>query len=317
MMRAAIRKAITTLSIGLAMGAAEVVPGVSGGTIAFVSGIYERLVNALRQFTPYLLVVLKNHGIVRVWQRVDGNFLVVLFAGMGISIVLFAGGVSYMLNHQPVIIWSFFGGLVIASVWVVYRQISRFGLDLLLATATGAIVGAAITMLVPIQLAPTPLFIFVGGVVAVCAWILPGLSGSFILLILGLYAFVIDAVRHFDFITLSILAVGCVVGLVSFAQILSRLFRYFRDETLATLAGFMLGSLIKLWPWKSTLSYQIQADGSRIPLLQEPVLPSVYTSLTGREPEIAVAVGACVAGFVLVLVIHWLASGSANGPEMN
>ncbi|XOV89988.1 MAG: DUF368 domain-containing protein [Pseudomonadota bacterium] len=305
-------EALRTAAVGLLMGAAEVVPGVSGGTIAFISGIYERLVNSLRQFTPYLLVMLKNHGIRAVWQRVDAGFLLVLFGGMAVSVLLFASAVGYLLDHEPVGIWSFFFGLVIASTFVVYRQIERRGFDLMFACGAGAAVGLVITTLVPIELAPTPLFIFFAGAVAVCAWILPGLSGSFILLILGLYGFVLDAVRQFDLMTLGALGAGCAVGLVSFAQILSRLFRYFRNETLAVLTGFMLGSLVKLWPWKHTLSYQLKADGSQIPLVQEPVMPSTYAAMTGSDPQVMVAILAAVGGCGLVLLIHYLASVSGE-----
>lgn len=310
-MRDVVRNLFKLFVIGLAMGAAEVVPGVSGGTIAFVTGIYERLVNGLRQFTPYLVIHLKNHGIRATWQQVDGTFLVVLFGGMAVSIVGFAGGITWLLDHKPVFIWSFFGGLVIASVWVVYRQISRFGADLVIATLVGAALGGIITGLVPINLPPTPLFIFAGGVVAVCAWILPGISGSFILLILGLYAFVIGAVNRFDIVTLATLAAGCVVGLVGFSRVLSHMFKHYRDETLAVLTGFMMGSLLKLWPWKKVVSYQLGPHGSRIPLVQDPVSPHMYTALTGQDPQIAIAVLSALGGFALVLLIEWLSSESA------
>ncbi|MEX0943577.1 MAG: DUF368 domain-containing protein [Pseudomonadales bacterium] len=296
------------ISIGMLMGAAEVVPGVSGGTIAFISGIYERLVNALRQFTPHLLVFLKNHGIKATWRRADGNFLVALFGGMGIAIILFASTINYLLQNEPIPIWSFFMGLVLASVWVVYKQISRPGGDLIVACGVGALVGIVITTLVPIELTPSPLFIFLGGAVAVCAWILPGLSGSFILLILGLYAVIINAIEQFEIVTLLTLGAGCAVGIVSFAQLLGRLFRYFRDQTLAVLTGFMLGSLMKLWPWKHTTSYQIREDGSPLPLIQEPVMPGAYAEVTGSEPQIAVAIGAMLAGIIIVLLVNWFAS---------
>ena len=298
------------LAIGMVMGAAEVVPGVSGGTIAFISGIYERLVNGIRQFNPYLLVGLKHHGIKAVWHRVDGTFLVVLFGGMGVSIILFAGVLGHLLRNEPVGIWSFFAGLVIASTFLVYQQISRFSIDVVVGIALGAAFGIVITNLVPIELEPTPLFLFVGGAIAICAWILPGLSGSFILLILGLYAVVIDAIEHLNIIVLGSLAAGCAVGIVSFAQILSRLFRRFRDETLAVLTGFMLGSLVKLWPWKHTISYQLRDDGSQIPLVQEPVMPDAYLAVTGNDADLMVAIISVVAGFLVVLLVDWLANAS-------
>ncbi len=307
-----IAQAMRTVAVGLLMGAAEVVPGVSGGTIAVISGIYERLVNSLRQFTPYLLITLKNHGFKAVWQRADAGFLLLLFGGMAISILLFASAVGYLLEHEPVGIWSFFFGLVVASTFIVFRQIERRGIDLVFACGAGAAVGLVITTLVPLELAPTPLFVFLGGAIAVCAWILPGLSGSFILLILGLYSFVLDAIRQFDLLTLGALGAGCAVGLVSFAQILSRLFRYFRNETLAVLTGFMIGSLVKLWPWKHTSSYQLKADGSQIPLVQEPVMPATYAALTGGEPQVLVAILAALAGCGLVLLIAYLATVSSD-----
>ncbi len=188
------------------------------------------------------------------------------------------------------------------------RQISRLGIDLFLGAGTGLIIGFVVTTMVPVSLPATPWALFVGGAVAVCAWILPGLSGSFILLILGLYAFVIDAIGRFDVVNLAALAAGCAVGLVSFAQLLSRMFRHYRDETLAVLTGFMLGSLTRLWPWKQTLSYQLREDGGRIPLVQEPVLPGAYLDITGSEPEIGTAVAATVAGLLLVLIIDGLAT---------
>jgi putative membrane protein len=307
----AAKESIKLVAIGMVMGAAEVVPGVSGGTIAFITGIYERLINSVRQFTPYLFIVLKNHGIKTVWRRVDASFLLTLFCGMGLAIILFANAVGYLLRNEPILIWSFFCGLVIASVWIVYKQISRMGLDLVLACCAGAAVGIVVTNLVPVQLAPTPLFIFLGGAVAVCAWILPGLSGSFILLVLGLYAVVIDAIEQFDIVTLSVLGAGCAIGLVSFSQVLSRLFRYFRDETLAVLTGFMLGSLVKLWPWKNTLSYQLREDGSRIPLIQEPVLPQVYAEMTGNDAQLLVALTAALVGFVIVILLGRFSSAES------
>ena len=302
--------------IGLVMGAAEVVPGVSGGTIAFITGIYERLINAIKQCTPALLFRLRREGFVALWRAVDANFLLALFGGMGISIVLFARGISYLLVEHPIFLWSFFFGLVIASTWIVARQISRFGIDLIIFTAVGTSIGVLVTSVVPLELSPTPWFIFLGGAIAVCAWILPGLSGSFILLILGLYGTVIDAIKSLELEVLMFLGLGCFVGLISFAQLLSKLFRDHKDETLAVLTGFMLGSLVKLWPWKETLSYQMKADGSQFPLVQESILPQSYIQLTGQEPYLFVAIGMAVAGIVVVLGLDWVADrfgDSTNG----
>ena len=298
--------------IGLLMGAAEVVPGVSGGTIAFISGIYERLLLALRQLTPALVLVLRREGLATLWRQIDGQFLLLLFAGMVVSIVVFASGISYLLQHQPIALWAFFCGLVIASTWVMSRQMTSFGLNLLLLVFIGAVTGIVITGVVPIALPPTPLFLFLGGALAVCAWILPGISGSFILLILGLYGIVIEAIKTLDLMVLGIVASGCAFGLVCFAQVLTRLFKHARDGTLAVLTGFMLGSLVKLWPWKETLAYQLGADGHNIPLVQEPVLPATYVLLTGTDPQIELALMAMVAGCIAVIMLDWLATAGTG-----
>ena len=306
------RENIKIAVIGLLMGAAEVVPGVSGGTIAFISGIYERLLLALRQLTPALVLVLRREGLATLWRQIDGQFLLLLFAGMVVSIVVFASGISYLLQHQPIALWAFFCGLVIASTWVMSRQMTSFGLNLLLLVFIGAVTGIVITGVVPIALPPTPLFLFLGGALAVCAWILPGISGSFILLILGLYGIVIEAIKTLDLMVLGIVASGCAFGLVCFAQVLTRLFKHARDGTLAVLTGFMLGSLVKLWPWKETLAYQLGADGHNIPLVQEPVLPATYVLLTGADPQIELAMMAMVTGFIAVIVLDWLATAGTE-----
>ncbi|MDB9916449.1 DUF368 domain-containing protein [Pseudomonadales bacterium] len=298
--------------IGLLMGAAEVVPGVSGGTIAFISGIYERLLLALRQLTPALVLVLRREGLATLWRQIDGQFLLLLFAAMVVSIVVFASGISYLMQHQPIALWAFFCGLVIASTWVMSRQMTSFGLNLLLLVCIGAVTGIVITGVVPIALPPTPLFLFLGGALAVCAWILPGISGSFILLILGLYGIVIEAIKTLDLMVLGIVASGCAFGLVCFAQVLTRLFKHARDGTLAVLTGFMLGSLVKLWPWKETLAYQLGADGHNIPLVQEPVLPATYVLLTGTDPQIELALMAMVAGCIAVIMLDWLATAGTG-----
>ena len=306
---------IRTILVGMVMGAAEVVPGVSGGTIAFISGIYEKLLNSIKQFTPYILVRLKDDGIPTVWREVDANFLLMLFGGMGISIILFAGGLNYLLENQPIAIWSFFFGLVIASAILVASQISSLGIESTLGISLGVAIGVVLTHVAPVNLEPSPLTLFIGGSIAICAWILPGLSGSFILLILGLYAFVIDAIKSFDLLNLMYLGLGCAMGIVAFSQVLSRTFARYRNLTLSVLTGFMLGSLMKLWPWKQTTSYQIKADGSQLPLVQEPVLPGTYVLLTGDEPQVALALASAVSGLLIVAAINWLAKKKVHDPD--
>ncbi|MFT4677412.1 MAG: putative membrane protein [Patiriisocius sp.] len=297
--------------IGMVMGAAEVVPGVSGGSIAFITGIYERLLNAIKQFTPMLLLRLKNDGISATWKAVDANFLLILFGGMAVSVVLLASGLKYMLEHEAVFIWSFFFGLVLLSVYLVLRQISRFGLGIGAAIGVGIALGYIVTSAVPLNLAPTPLNLFCGGIVAISAWVLPGISGSFILLILGLYRFVIDAIADFNILLLTSFAAGCGIGIVVFSQLLSRLLSHYRNETLAVLTGIMLGSLGKIWPWRHVSSYQLKPDGSQTPIVEEPVSPWVYTDMVGANPEIGLAAVGFLLGAVAVLGLHLLSKESA------
>jgi|TARA_Y100000310_G_scaffold333761_1_gene411967 putative membrane protein len=300
------RDALYLFLKGMAMGAAEVVPGVSGGTIAFITGIYERLLNAIRSLTPGGLLVLKNRGVAACWRHIDGSFLVVLFLGMAVSILTVAQAVSVLLHQYPVGLWAFFFGLIVASSLVIGAQIETWHAGPALFTLVGMMTGLIVSNAIPIELEATPLFIFAGGAIAVCAWILPGLSGSFILLILGLYTYVIEAIRNLDLVVLSILAVGCAAGLLSFSHFLSHMLKRFRDETLATLTGFMLGSLTKVWPWKHTLSYQLDGQGKRIPLVQEAVTPETYIQLTGADPQLALAAMLALAGFATVLMMQKL-----------
>lgn len=294
--------------IGMVMGAAEVVPGVSGGSIAFITGIYERLLNAIRQFTPVLLLDLKNKGIAATWRQVDANFLLLLVTGMGLAVALLAGVLRYLLEHEVIFIWSFFFSLVLFSVVLVLRQIDRFGFDIGVGIGVGIVFGYGVTSMVPLSVEPTPMNLFLGGMLAISAWILPGISGSFILLILGLYRFVIDAIAELNLLLLVSFAAGCGIGIVAFSHVLSRLLARFHNETIAILAGVMLGSLVKLWPWRHVTSYQIKPDGSHVPLVEQPVLPQVYTDLTGLPAELKMAGVGILLGFVAVFLLHLLAS---------
>lgn len=291
---------------GIAMGAAEVVPGVSGGTIAFITGIYERLLRAIGGFTPVLLLVMRKRGWRAAWQHVDGTFLMVLFSGMLTSIFTVARVISFALANYPVLIWSFFFGLIVASVYLVAHEVRRWTFSPLLALLLGSTCGFAMTQLVPLEAAPGLPYIFVCGAFAVCAWILPGISGSYILLLLGLYTTLLTAISALDVEFLATLALGCVLGLICFAHILSYLFKSFRDQTLALLTGFMIGSLAKVWPWKHTLSYQLGHNDEQIPLVQEAVTPFIYQELTGLEPQLLLALVATAAAILVVIGLEKL-----------
>lgn len=294
---------LKTIIVGVLMGAAEVVPGVSGGTIAFVSGLYERLISAISRMTPLALLDLPRLGLRPWWQHYDVNFLLLLFGAMGVSVLLFARGVSYLLEYHPIWIWSFFFGLIVASVFSIGRRLALNDFAVGVALGSGIAVGYLVTQLVPVEAEVTALALFTGGCIAVCAWILPGLSGSFVLLTLGLYQAVITAIKDLDIAVLGWVGLGCVVGILSFSRVLTTLLARFHDVTIGVLVGFMVGSLIRIWPWKHTTSYQIKADGGQIPVVQEPVLPTSYQALTGLEPELTIALIACLLGAVMIVAL--------------
>ncbi len=288
---------------GLLMGMAEVVPGISGGTIAFISGYYERLLIALSRIRFDLIRRLWRQGPSNVWQHLDGTFLGVLFGGMAVSIVAFAGLIKTALAEQPIMMWSFFFGLVLASSFLMLRQVERKQAAQLIVLALGLAFGLVLQRLVPVTMAPTPALLFLGGAIAVCAWILPGISGSFLLLLLGLYSGVIDAVANLRLLELAPLALGAALGLIAFANVLKLLFHRAKDWILMFLTGLMLGTLVRLWPWQQVLQYQLQADAmQKRPLISEPVWPTAYESLTGQPADVALALLAvCVGGSAVVL----------------
>ena len=296
-------KYIRIVLVGVLMGAAEVVPGVSGGTIAFVSGFYERLVNGIARLTPFSLLELPKIGFASWWKKYDLGFLFVLFGAMLVSILILARGVSYLLAEHPVGIWSFFFGLVLSSIFVVGRRLLPLSVESGLAFVVGVAVGMVVVRIIPFEAEISGFTLFAGGCIAVCAWILPGLSGSFLLLVLGLYQTVIAAIKNFELLTLGYLGLGCVVGLMCFSRILTVLLARFYDVTVALLVGFMLGSLTKIWPWKHTTSYQIKHDGGQIPVVQEPVLPGAYEQLTGGDPEVVLALAALVTGVFVIFLM--------------
>ncbi|WP_090276227.1 DUF368 domain-containing protein [Halopseudomonas litoralis] len=289
----------------MAMGAADVVPGVSGGTIAFITGIYDRLLAAISACTPNKLVWLLRGRIRETWQSIDGNFLVALLAGVVTSIATLANLISYLLGEHPELVWSFFFGLILVSVVLVGREIQRWNLWTLAMLLVGAAFAYVITVAAPLQWPVNPVMIFLAGAIAICAMILPGISGSFILLLLGLYATVLGAVRSFDVTLLTVFIFGCLVGILSFSRLLSWLLQHARDVTLAFLTGLMLGSLNKVWPWKQTLTWRENSQGVMEPLQQVNLLPSNYELLTGAASYWTGGVMLMLAAIVLVLGLEW------------
>lgn len=285
---------------GMAMGAADAVPGVSGGTVAFITGIYEQLIESIRSINPGLLLTWRKEGFKAVWQKMDGTFLVTLLAGIISSILLLAHIISYLLEEQPVLLSAFFFGLVSASVLTIYGEIKDRSWKTTLALFAGVVLMMLINQLMPTLDVANPLHIFIAGSIAICAMILPGISGSFLLLIMGVYGGVMHAVKNLELITMLWFAGGCAAGILSFSQVLSWLFHRFRQTTLALLTGVLIGSLSQIWPWRQVVSYKIDSHGKAAPITHDNLLPSAYGQLTGMDPQMVPAIILMILGFMLV-----------------
>ena len=280
---------------GLAMGAADVVPGVSGGTIAFITGIYTELLDSIRSVNLNAVKTLFRDGPAAAWRAINGTFLLVLGSGILIALVSLAKLIHFLLMNYPVWVWSFFFGLIIASCWHIGKQIPRWRLPEVLLLLLGAVVAGWISMASPTQTEATPLVVFLAGSVAICAMILPGISGGFILLLMGLYAPILGAVKSFDLSIIGLFGCGAVLGLMAFSRLLSWLLHHYRSQTFALLSGFMVGSLVKVWPWKETLQTRINSHGEEIPFIQSNILPHM-TAETGLACLLALAGIALVLG---------------------
>jgi len=291
---------------GMAMGAADIVPGVSGGTIALITGIYEELLNSLKSITPAKLLLLVKQGFSAFWQSVNGTFLLCLMLGILTSLLSLSHALSYLIAEYPILVWSFFFGLVAASaLWLAKQCKLKCPMTNLM-----LIIGTAIAWLItsgrPMHIDPTPLMLFLSGALAICAMILPGISGSFILLLLGVYAPVLAAIKGFDFALLSVFALGCLFGLLSFVHLLSFLLKRYHSMALALLTGFLFGSLNALWPWKEVVETYTSSKGIEKPLLQANRLPEEFAQLTGQDPQVLLACLCACLGIVAVLALEVL-----------
>ncbi|HIF9196340.1 TPA: DUF368 domain-containing protein [Photobacterium damselae] len=292
-------KLITFLK-GMAMGAADVVPGVSGGTIAFITGIYDTLLESIRRINPKLISVLKEKGLKGAFEHVNGAFLIALFAGILTSIFTLARFITWMLHTHPIPLWSFFFGLIIVSVIHMFKQVDRWALTRFIAVILGAAFAYGITVVNPVSMDPTPVNIVIAGAIAICAMILPGISGSFILLLLGMYAPILGAAKSMDVVTLGLFAMGCVIGLLTFSHVLSWILRNYRDIALTFLTGLMIGTLGKIWPWKETLTWRINSHGEQVPLVEQNLSPFNFEHVTGQPALLGYAVIAMILGIAIV-----------------
>lgn len=302
---------------GMAMGMAEVVPGVSGGTIAFITGIYERLILAIKGVDLEFIKLIFSGKIAAAWKKIDGNFLVFLLGGMLMGIVVGIFLITWLLEHHPLLIWGFFFGLILASVYVVGKDITQWNWVSILFLLFGAVLVYYVTIAVPAAPTTALWFVFICGAVAISALLLPGLSGSFILLLLGMYTFIIPKVKEvisFDFSGLDVVlvfAAGCITGLLSFSRVLTWAFKNYKNSTLAFLTGLMIGSLNKVWPWQQVISTRVNEKGEESVAFSKSVLPSSLAELDtnflyGTDPQVTTVIGCMVFGLILVISLYFV-----------
>ncbi len=291
------KELVFTFLKGMGMGAADIVPGVSGGTIAFITGIYDKLLGSIASINFGLINKLKNEGLKSVWKEINGSFLVALLAGILFSVMALASFITYLMEFHPILIWSFFFGLVLASIFHVGKTVTEWNIKNIVGLVLGTLVAYFITTLPPLGQADSLVYIFFCAMIAICAMILPGISGSFILLILGAYQTVLAAIKNHDFLLLGIFALGCGIGLLTFSKGLKWMLDKYRNFTVAILTGFLVGSLNKIWPWKENLQLLYTHSDGRKVFFQQSILPQNYNG----DPLISQAILWIMAGILVIV----------------
>lgn len=289
---------------GCAMGAADVVPGVSGGTIAFISGIYEELIDSIRRIDLQALRLLLKGRVAECWRHVNGSFLLAVVAGIGVAVFTLARIMTRLLESHPIEVWSFFFGLIIASAAMVAKEVGKWQWQNVVSVLIGTVAAWWITASTPAQTPDTWWFILLSGAIAICAMILPGISGAFILLLLGKYQFILQAVSTLQIPVLLLFCIGAACGIVAFSHLLSWLLRNWHDIAVATLMGFMIGSLNKVWPWKQTLETYTDSHGKVVPLIETNVSPAAFDG----DARLGTALLLCAAGMLLIAGIEFAGS---------
>ena len=285
---------------GMAMGAADVVPGVSGGTIAFITNIYEELIGNLSRFDAHAIKLLFKGQFRDLWSYIGGTFLAVLFAGIFTSVLSLASILDYALEHHPTAIWSFFFGLVFASIFIVGRKVTQWRVPQILSFIIGTAIAYWVTTLPAAGGTEHPLYLILCGALAICAMILPGISGSFILLLLGAYATVLSAVSELNLLIIAYVGIGAVAGLISFTKFLKWIFDKYKTIAIAILSGFLLGSLNKLWPWKLKLEEYVKYPGTPE---EETVVLVTENMPPGSDWTLAIALA--ITGALVVFGLEW------------
>jgi putative membrane protein len=299
---------------GLAMGAADVVPGVSGGTIAFISGIYQELIDTINKVDFTFFPSWKKNGFKIAWQQINGSFLLALLSGIFISILTFSKIITHLLVTQPILVWSFFFGLVIASIFFVGKQIDKFSIGSISFFILGTVLSYYITIAEPVASPDSYPYLFLSGFIAIIAMILPGISGAFILVLMGSYTVVIGTINIFrealltfniellvqSILKLGTFAIGAILGLKLFSKVLHWMFDHHRNTTMALLTGFMLGSLNKVWPWKKVLSNRIDSHGNEVAFMEKSILPQNFEG----DNLLLIAILLMIAGFLTIFIVE-------------
>lgn len=293
---------------GMGMGAADVVPGVSGGTIAFISGIYEELIFSIRSVNMTSLKLLLQGKFSDFSKAINLPFLLALLLGIGISILSLAKIMGYLLANYSILTWAFFFGLIIASAWLVAKKITKWSVLPIVALLVGIVVAYLITELTPATTPDELWFIFICGMLAICAMILPGVSGAFILLMMGKYAYILGAIDSFNFKILVTFIVGAAIGIVSFSNILAYFLKHFYNVTVAVLTGFMIGSLNKVWPWKEAVQTFVDRHGVMKPLVERNVFPATYSEIFNENNQLWGAILCAAIGFFLIVIFERFAT---------
>ena len=286
---------------GMAMGGADVIPGVSGGTIAFITGIYEELIRSIKSINGKLFKVLVKEGIPAAWKHINGNFLLAVGGGILVSIFSLARAISWLFSNHPMLVWAFFFGLIAGSAIYIGRKIEKWSALSGILLVAGSILAYYITIATPATTPNQMWFIFLSGAIAFCALVLPGISGAFILVLLGKYEFMLHAVRDLKADVIAVFAIGGALGVVLFSNVIAWLFKNHPNATLALLSGFMIGSLNKLWPWKEVVEWRINSQGETVPLLEKSISPGKYAELYALDPMLIPIIACMLAGTALVL----------------
>jgi putative membrane protein len=306
-----IKEYFVLLLKGIAMGSADVVPGVSGGTIAFITGIYDELLNSIKSVDGTAFKLLFQFKLKEFWSHINGSFLLTLVVGIGASLISLAKVIHNLLDKKeghPILVWSFFFGLIIISAILVARDIEKKDWKALVAGIAGVLIAYLITTISPSHTPETWWFVLISGAIAICAMILPGISGAFILFMLGKYEFIIHALETMDIAIIAIFALGCIIGILSFSRLISWFLKNYQSITVSILAGFMIGSLNKVWPWKVVDSFRMNSKGEQVPLFEHNVLPQQFLNETGQDPQLMQAILMMSLGIFVVVAIEKIAS---------